>query len=223
MTRTTSLIPTTWILLLPMVLLGTWLLALQAEEKKGEPAKIAGNWDSNWGLVTLQTKPIKGKKLVSITGSYASAPDQKAIIKAGTFDPSTGVLKFVFEEPFRGANSHGKAQLTLAPDGNHFKGSYDQGGEHGDWNMTRVRSANFRSGMDFIFSDAKKQKNEPGAAVLAIDHGKVVYEKCYGLARLKDKKPITPHTTFELASCTKQFTGAAIFAPLRTGQTGTRR
>jgi CubicO group peptidase (beta-lactamase class C family) len=218
MHRSFSLIPATWSALLALILWGTWLPASRAEEKKGEPADIAGDWDSNWGLATLQTKPIKGKTLVSVTGSYSTAPDQKGFIKSGSFDPATGVFEFNFEEPFRGPKAHGKAKMTLAADGNHFKGRYDQVGEHGDWNMTRVRGKDFDSGMGFLFADADKRKDAPGAAVLAIDHGKVVFERCYGLANLKDKKPITPRTTFELASVTKQFTGAAILRLYEQGK-----
>jgi CubicO group peptidase (beta-lactamase class C family) len=54
--------------------------------------------------------------------------------------------------------------------------------------------------------------------VLIIDHGKVLLEKCYGLANLKTREPITPATTFELASCTKQFTGTAILRLYEQGK-----
>ena len=217
MNRSLSLIPATLIALLALIPWATWLPAGRAEEKKGEPADIAGEWDSTWGLATLQTKPIKGTKIVSVTGSYSAAPKEIGFIKAGTFDPATGVLEFNFEEPFRG-DVHGKGRMKLAADGNHFKGTYDQPGEHGEWNMTRVRGHDFDSAMDFIFADADKQKDAPGAAVLAIDHGKVVFEKCYGLANLKDKEPIRPRTTFELASVTKQFTGAAVLRLYEQGK-----
>jgi len=46
--------------------------------------------------------------------------------------------------------------------------------------------------------------------VLVIEDGKVVFQKGYGLANVKEKKPITARTTFELASCSKQFAGTAI-------------
>src|SRR5262245_24890966 len=50
----------------------------------------------------------------------------------------------------------------------------------------------------------------PGAAVIVIDHGKVLYQKAYGLADLKKKIPCTTHTDFRLASVTKQFTAMSI-------------
>jgi hypothetical protein len=64
--------------------------------------------------------------------------------------------------------------------------------------------------LDDIVAKSGLTNDTPGVGVLVIDHGKVLLEKCYGLAHLRDRKPITPATTFELASCAKQFTGAAI-------------
>lgn len=60
--------------------------------------------------------------------------------------------------------------------------------------------------------------NTPGIGILAVDKGKVVFEKCYGLANLAEKAPITPETNFELASCSKQFTGAAILRLYEKGK-----
>jgi CubicO group peptidase (beta-lactamase class C family) len=50
----------------------------------------------------------------------------------------------------------------------------------------------------------------PGAAVIVIHQGKVLYEKAYGLADLHKKIPCTTHTDFRLASLTKQFTAMSI-------------
>jgi CubicO group peptidase (beta-lactamase class C family) len=46
--------------------------------------------------------------------------------------------------------------------------------------------------------------------VLVLKDGKVVHKKGYGLADLEKEVPITPETTFELASMSKQFTATAI-------------
>jgi CubicO group peptidase (beta-lactamase class C family) len=48
--------------------------------------------------------------------------------------------------------------------------------------------------------------DRPGAAVLVIQNGKVLYERGYGLADLEKKTPCTAKTNFRLASLTKQFT-----------------
>lgn len=52
--------------------------------------------------------------------------------------------------------------------------------------------------------------NSPGVAILVVQNGKPLFEKGYGLARLRDKTPLTPQTTFELASLSKTFTGTAV-------------
>ncbi len=50
----------------------------------------------------------------------------------------------------------------------------------------------------------------PGVAVLVVEKGRVVFRKGYGLANLKTRAPITPQTTFELASLSKPFTALAV-------------
>jgi len=51
---------------------------------------------------------------------------------------------------------------------------------------------------------------EPGVAVLVHQPGKLLFQKGYGLANLKTKQPITPHTLFELASVSKTFTATSV-------------
>jgi len=50
----------------------------------------------------------------------------------------------------------------------------------------------------------------PGAAVLVVKDGRVVFEKGYGLAEVETRTPVTPTTDFRLASLTKQFTATAV-------------
>src|SRR5262245_38124828 len=53
-------------------------------------------------------------------------------------------------------------------------------------------------------------EDEPGVAVLIHQPDKVLFQKGYGLAELKERRPITPYTLFELASVSKTFTATAI-------------
>ncbi len=50
----------------------------------------------------------------------------------------------------------------------------------------------------------------PGALVVVADHGKIVYERAFGVRSLETRQPVDAHTRFEIGSVTKQFTAAAI-------------
>jgi len=52
--------------------------------------------------------------------------------------------------------------------------------------------------------------NSPGYAVALIKDGAFAFDRGYGLADLDNEIPVTPRTSFHLASLSKQFTGAAI-------------
>ena len=164
-------------------------------------------------------------KNVSVTGSYNSitGKNRTGLIKSGAYDPATGILEFALEEPWWGNQTKGSARLTLDAAGNRFKGSYtktNQGGDKdkGEVSLLRLGGSNFAAALDSIFADAGIKADTPGAAVMVIDHGKVVFSKCVGLATLTDKKPITPQTTFDLCSVGKQFTGAAILRLYEQGK-----
>jgi CubicO group peptidase (beta-lactamase class C family) len=50
----------------------------------------------------------------------------------------------------------------------------------------------------------------PGMVIAIVEQGKVVFRKGYGLANIEKQVALTPHTTFELASVSKQFTALAV-------------
>jgi len=50
----------------------------------------------------------------------------------------------------------------------------------------------------------------PGAAVVVIREGDVIFRRCAGMADLENGIPVTPSTNFRLASMTKQFIARAI-------------
>lgn len=52
--------------------------------------------------------------------------------------------------------------------------------------------------------------NSPGAAVMVIQNGKIVFERGYGVTDLRTKNKIDEQTNFRLASLTKQFTAMSI-------------
>jgi CubicO group peptidase (beta-lactamase class C family) len=64
--------------------------------------------------------------------------------------------------------------------------------------------------LDDVVEHARKEFNVPGIAVVVVKDGKVVVEKGYGVRRLGQPAPVTPHTLFGIASNTKLFTSAAL-------------
>jgi len=62
--------------------------------------------------------------------------------------------------------------------------------------------------VDTLFSNI--HKDGPGAAVLVIKNGEVVFERGYGISDLRTHNTIDQHTNFRLASLTKEFTATAI-------------
>lgn len=60
--------------------------------------------------------------------------------------------------------------------------------------------------------------DSPGACVLAVDDGKVVFQQGFGVASVDTKAPCTPQTNFRMASVSKQFTAAAILLLVDQGK-----
>jgi CubicO group peptidase (beta-lactamase class C family) len=63
--------------------------------------------------------------------------------------------------------------------------------------------------IDAVFADMNMPQR-PGAALLVVDHDEIVYRKCYGLADVEARRPVTPDTSFYLVSISKPFTALAI-------------
>lgn len=61
-------------------------------------------------------------------------------------------------------------------------------------------------------------KGEPGAAVLVIKNGQIVFKQGYGVAERRTFQPIQSQTNFRLASLTKAFTAASIILLVREGK-----
>jgi CubicO group peptidase (beta-lactamase class C family) len=57
--------------------------------------------------------------------------------------------------------------------------------------------------------DGWYEKDAPGAAVLVMKDGKVIFSNTKGLANLEDNIPLKSNSVFEIASCSKQVTGLA--------------
>ncbi|HYI00460.1 serine hydrolase domain-containing protein [Hyalangium sp.] len=77
--------------------------------------------------------------------------------------------------------------------------------------------AETKAQIDALFAEHDRA-DTPGYAVGIIKDGRLVFAKGYGQANLDDQIPITPRTSFHLASLSKQFTAAAIALLILDGQ-----
>ena len=60
--------------------------------------------------------------------------------------------------------------------------------------------------------------NNPGAAVLVLRNGGVLFQRGYGVTDLHSQGKVDPRTNFRLASCTKQFTAMSIMLLVHDGK-----
>ena len=73
--------------------------------------------------------------------------------------------------------------------------------------------------IDAICKKAGLNSNQaPGAAILVIKGGRVVFARGYGVTDLRSLHPIDTHTNFRLASVSKQFTAMAIMLLVHDGK-----
>jgi CubicO group peptidase (beta-lactamase class C family) len=70
--------------------------------------------------------------------------------------------------------------------------------------------------VDKLFAQWDKP-DSPGCALGVIKDGKFIYKRGYGSANLDYNEPLSPESVFEIASSSKQFTGASILFLVRRG------
>jgi CubicO group peptidase (beta-lactamase class C family) len=66
--------------------------------------------------------------------------------------------------------------------------------------------------IDAVVEKALKEFNAPGAAVVIIRDGEIIYLKGFGVREKGKPEKVTPDTVFPIASCSKAFTATAVAA-----------
>jgi CubicO group peptidase (beta-lactamase class C family) len=85
--------------------------------------------------------------------------------------------------------------------------------------LATALTAGTKSKIDQIFA-AYDKADSPGCAVAIVQDGAVAYERGYGMADLEHDVKITPSTNFDIASTSKEFTGAIIMQLAAEGKLG---
>src|SRR5215471_16741123 len=83
---------------------------------------------------------------------------------------------------------------------------------------TSLSSDSMTDQLEAIFTAAGLTSNAPGAAVLIVKNGRVLFQRCYGISNLRSRSKIDAHTNFRLASVTKQFTAMSIMLLVHDGK-----
>ena len=83
--------------------------------------------------------------------------------------------------------------------------------------VTIAQPADFKKQADALLQ-ASYSEDGPGAAVVVMRGGRVIYAGGRGLADLESRRPITPDTSFRLGSIAKQFTAATILQLVGEGK-----
>jgi len=78
-------------------------------------------------------------------------------------------------------------------------------------------NSNIESRIDGLFA-AYEAGNRPGYAIGVISNGELIHAKGYGMADVGARIPITANTAFNLASISKQFTGASVALEIEAGR-----
>lgn len=72
--------------------------------------------------------------------------------------------------------------------------------------------------IDQIFGAVYNNPNEPGAAVLIMQGNDTLYSRCFGLADMVTREPVTFATNFCIASVSKQFSAVALMQLAEEGK-----
>lgn len=81
-----------------------------------------------------------------------------------------------------------------------------------------VLSLQAEDALDAVVRAQMAHAHIPGAAVAVIRQGRLEKLAAYGEASLEGTRPVTPDTTFQIASCTKLFTGVLLMQLVEEGK-----
>ena len=72
--------------------------------------------------------------------------------------------------------------------------------------------------IDAVFEAVYNNPNEPGAAVVVYQGKETIYSRCFGMADLETRTPVTLETNFCIASVSKQFSAVALLQLAEEGK-----
>lgn len=71
--------------------------------------------------------------------------------------------------------------------------------------------------LDGIAADLMRKTGVPGMAIAVVERGKIVYAKGFGVRDVSTKKPVDPHTVFQIASVSKSIASTVVAGAVGRG------
>ncbi|ANE52030.1 serine hydrolase domain-containing protein [Flavisolibacter tropicus] len=84
--------------------------------------------------------------------------------------------------------------------------------------LAQTNKGTINTQIDAFIKKEMKDLGIPGVAVAVIKNGKVLHTNTYGMANLEWQQPVTPHTSFQIASVTKLFTSTLLLKWIQEGK-----
>jgi CubicO group peptidase (beta-lactamase class C family) len=87
--------------------------------------------------------------------------------------------------------------------------------------QVRIDAGRLAELVDSVMQSGMAEEKIPGAAVLIMDHGRVILDRGYGVAEVATKRKVDPHSTlWPFASITKVVTATALMQLVERGRIG---
>ncbi|MGH2583527.1 MAG: serine hydrolase domain-containing protein, partial [Dehalococcoidia bacterium] len=76
--------------------------------------------------------------------------------------------------------------------------------------QARAQGSDFATALDQFVRGALQTYGVPGASVAVVSEGETIFLRGYGVRRLGEPAPVDENTVFQIGSCSKTFTAAAL-------------
>ena len=205
-------------LILALILLLPAALPAQAQTPAAEP--LTGRWEGELSFQNVVlTLVVTFDEQDGALSAAADIPQQAATgLPASALRFEGGALHFELFEGPRLATFDGALQEDGA-----IEGDFTQAGVDGTFRLARAadvpqielldatpQEAAALKALDATLEQEMEELRAPGAAIVVVMDGRVLYRKAFGVASVETGQPLTPDMLFRIGSTTKSLTALAL-------------